>query len=175
MDIKNDMKYTGPLLDIPATERNNEGISLIVGRKKMVEDLLKLGLIPNKSSYLKFPTFEQVPENLMSHFLRGLFEGDGSIKIQGKNGAKSYVACTISISLDFCRELNMFLQNKLHITASSITPVSEDKLVASIAWWTKSDAIKFLRYIYKDSDSSLRLDRKYQKALPFLSPETQPI
>lgn len=46
---------------------------------KMFDDLIKQGCIPNKSLVLTFPSKHQVPENLMNHFIRGYFDGDGSI------------------------------------------------------------------------------------------------
>ena len=46
---------------------------------KMFNDLIKQGCIPNKSLVLTFPNKYQVPENLINHFIRGYFDGDGSI------------------------------------------------------------------------------------------------
>ena len=46
---------------------------------KMFSDLIKQGCIPNKSLILTFPNKYQVPENLINHFIRGYFDGDGSI------------------------------------------------------------------------------------------------
>jgi len=52
--------------------------------KKIVADLNRLGLIPKKSLILDFPTEKQVPHNLMRHFVRGYFDGDGCIQIQDR-------------------------------------------------------------------------------------------
>ena len=41
------------------------------------EDLIKQGCMPKKSLILKFPTEDQVPQNLIRHFIRGYFDGDG--------------------------------------------------------------------------------------------------
>lgn len=43
----------------------------------MGEDLINLGCTPNKSLTLKFPNY--IPANLMPHFIRGYFDGDGCI------------------------------------------------------------------------------------------------
>lgn len=42
----------------------------------MFEDLDKLGIRPNKSLDCIFPS---LCEDLMSHFIRGLFDGDGCV------------------------------------------------------------------------------------------------
>lgn len=54
---------------------------LIVTSTKMVNDLIKLGCISNKSLALTFPTKEQVPNHLLIHFIRGYFDGDGCVYI----------------------------------------------------------------------------------------------
>lgn len=47
--------------------------------RQMVDDLIRLGCTQNKSLTLTFPTEEQVPNHLIIHFIRGYFDGDGSI------------------------------------------------------------------------------------------------
>ena len=44
---------------------------------KIHHDLEKHGCVENKSLILQFPT--TVPEELMHHFIRGYFDGDGCI------------------------------------------------------------------------------------------------
>lgn len=51
---------------------------------KMKSDLINLGCVPKKSLVLKFPN--KIPKNLLRDFLRGNFDGDGSIhKSKNKN------------------------------------------------------------------------------------------
>ncbi|MEA1904416.1 MAG: hypothetical protein U9M97_00845 [Candidatus Hadarchaeota archaeon] len=44
--------------------------------KKMVRDLLELGILPRKSLNLRFP---DIPDQHLNHFIRGYFDGDGYI------------------------------------------------------------------------------------------------
>jgi hypothetical protein len=37
----------------------------------------KLGMIPRKSREDSTKVFDNIPEHVMNHFLRGLFDGDG--------------------------------------------------------------------------------------------------
>ncbi len=48
----------------------------------MFEDLCKHGCVPNKSLILEFP--KTVPSDLIHHFIRGYFDGDGSVFITRK-------------------------------------------------------------------------------------------
>lgn len=72
-------------------------IYLTINSKRMVEDLIKLGCTQRKSLTLQFPTSDQVPDLLIRHFIRGYFDGDGSVGTydQGRQ-------CNIVSSHDFC-------------------------------------------------------------------------
>lgn len=69
--------------------------SLQIGSKEIVNDLLQLGITPRKSLTIKFPN---VPKEFLNHFIRGNFDGDGSICRQGSgwkvvflSGSKDFV------------------------------------------------------------------------------------
>lgn len=51
--------------------------------KKLCQDLIKLGVIPNKTFLMK--ELPKVPENLKHHFIRGYFDGNGTIYKDTKN------------------------------------------------------------------------------------------
>lgn len=56
---------------------NGQGIAEVkFESKQMADDLIALGCVPRKSLILRFPS---VPDHLVSHFVRGYFDGDGSI------------------------------------------------------------------------------------------------
>ena len=65
------------------TVRKRRGIwktsyRLQIGSKEIFNDLLKLGLTPNKSKIIKLPN---ISDKYFSHFLRGYFDGDGNVTI----------------------------------------------------------------------------------------------
>lgn len=57
---------------------------IIVGSKKVYDDLIDKGCYPNKTKELLFPTYEQVPKGLMWSFIRGYFDGNGTINIMSQ-------------------------------------------------------------------------------------------
>lgn len=62
----------------------NKYVRLLISNNKMVSDLKKHGIKEHKSLTIEFP--ETVPEELMCHYLRGYFDGNGSwSRNQGKN------------------------------------------------------------------------------------------
>jgi hypothetical protein len=86
--------------------------------KKMCGDLINLGCVPKKSLILKFPTEEQVPDCLLSHFIRGVFDGDGTIsKKTNRNtyrvgfcGSKSFIL-SLRKKLEDWNIFSTFLRN----------------------------------------------------------------
>lgn len=57
----------------------NDLLCVDVSSKKIVEDLKKLGVIQAKTFSITFPNKDQVSKHLISHFMRGYFDGDGCI------------------------------------------------------------------------------------------------
>ena len=54
-------------------------VSTVIGNKHMRDSLISKGCVPNKSLILKFPSEEILPKELQRHFIRGYFDGDGTI------------------------------------------------------------------------------------------------
>ena len=65
--------------NIPIKEYITNKFSILFSSKQIAQDLVKLGAVPNKSLILQFPTKEQVPEEFLSSFILGCFDGDGCV------------------------------------------------------------------------------------------------
>ena len=61
------------------SKKNSYTNILQIGNQELYDNLLNLGLQPRKSLICKFPTKEQVPREFLSHFIRGYFDGNGSV------------------------------------------------------------------------------------------------
>lgn len=70
-----------------------------IQHKGLYADLINLGLTPRKSFTVGFPTSNQVPSNLLRHFIRGVFDGDGCacLSKRGKSKKLSFVINTCSV------------------------------------------------------------------------------
>jgi len=68
-----------------------------INDEEVYEDLLKLGLTPKKSLTLQFP---QVPSAYIRHFIRGCWDGDGSVYLE-KNDLSKPCASFVSGSKTF--------------------------------------------------------------------------
>jgi hypothetical protein len=140
---------------------------LDVYNQKMTNDLFKLGLVPNKSSLLKFPSKKQVPKHLLRHFIRGYFDGDGYIgyrKTKQYKGTRNLTQVNMSImsNLSFSESLKKNIFKELGIKVYLIQRYKEKLNVSRGIYLTgcKRNMI-FFEWIY--NDSTIFFDRKYDK------------
>lgn len=67
-------------------EKRKHSYRLRISNKIILNDINKLGIIPNKSKVLSFPS---VPDEFLRDFIRGFLDGDGWITIRvRKNGVR---------------------------------------------------------------------------------------
>lgn len=87
ISLKCAVGYTGQIKDrsynatFPIKKYNGsfKSSQLRITSKKMVKDLITLGCHQNKSLTVCFPNHSVVPTDFISHFIRGYFDGDGSV------------------------------------------------------------------------------------------------
>lgn len=128
--------------------------SLQIYNKNMMEDLIDKGCLPKKSLILKFPTDKQVPQYLMNHFLRGYFDGDGSIFIsKNKQKQAKFVG-----SLEFIISLKKYLLDNSIIFSN--TKLDRNENVYSLRFMNKIDVYRIVSYLY--DNATVYLSRKYE-------------
>lgn len=108
-------------------DRNKTGLSnypngqvsyrLLINNVKLVSDLQKLGLHPQKSKNMEFPTEDQVPKEYWGSFIAGIMDGDGSICIE-KNG-KGWSTNLISTK-PFLEKIQLIFHEKLGFDINSL-------------------------------------------------------
>jgi hypothetical protein len=107
-------------------------------------------------------------ENLTSHFLRGIFDGDGCITISKSQEKYKQTAIYFSSSKDQNWKFLTDILDSIQVKYNS--RINIDKLgKSSQIFINESKSIfKLCDYMYKDSDG-IRLERKYKKYLEFIS------
>jgi intein-encoded DNA endonuclease-like protein len=136
---------------------------LDVNSKKICTDLYRLGVVPRKSLVIEFPKEDIVPKHLLRHFLRGYFDGDGSIVARRrhyKNKEKKYLVVVSSFvgTKMFIEKMQEHFKEELELDknkAHNINGVTVEYKKQGV------QAMKLLQYMY--SDSNIHLDRKYNK------------
>lgn len=126
----------------------------------MSEQLLNIGMMQQKSLNFKFPTC--IPENLIRHFLRGYFDGDGTIYFDNKylKGSAKLVG-----TFEFCQEVSQLLlskgiKNNIHYPKQSRELNSNTYVVQTCG---NVSTYKFLSWMYDDAD--IKMVRKYERYL----------
>lgn len=121
---------------------------LRLNSKILVRDIMSLGCIPRKSLILDFPDIE---EKYLSHFIRGYFDGDGSIHFNKPNTIKIHICGTNK----FLTKLQLRLNKSINI---KINPLYKDRTFWVCRYYS-DDARKLCFWMYKNS-KGLYLERK---------------
>lgn len=163
--IKFQLKFDGEIKTTPS--RNSYSDKGFISRltfcnQILCEDIQKLGIHERKSLTLDFPTPEQVPNEFLSSYILGYFEGDGCIShgISNQNKIWSYVG--ICCTKSFGEKLQQILSER---GIKSSMKRKKDLAKRSINSWSltidsSQPIIKFLDWIYRDS--VYQMERKYQ-------------
>jgi hypothetical protein len=153
--IKDELQYTGDIKirELKSKQRDTKGYmiaELSIINKYLITRLVELGCIPNKSLTVKYP---DIPDDLDKHFIRGYFDGNGSIYFTNNRVGFELMSGS--------KDIYYSMKEKI-LSNTSVNPLGEQERKTSIRW-TKSgkQAIEILHYLYKDSNISLR--RKFEK------------
>lgn len=127
---------------------------------KCKQDLIKQGCVPKKSLILEFPTSIQVPQELIRHFIRGYFDGDGWFT----NTDKCFQVGLIGTE----KFIQGFLNTIENINKTNkIFNVHRENGAKRYIFSAYQDVLNFLNYIY--SDCNIYLERKYNHYLNFIN------
>lgn len=127
--------------------------------KKMCSDLAQYGIVPRKGFNLGF--IENLDDSLIKHYLRGYFDGDGSISTNGKNrnGTAKYAIHVIATK-KFLKKMMELLKHELAITEIALQKRAQGLMYS----WNKvgiKQIMTVLNYMYRDS--KVYLERKYAR------------
>ncbi len=125
---------------------------LAIRNPVLTEDLINLGILPRKTYNLNII---KVPEKYFSDFVRGFFDGDGTVYIYKVNNVFQIKAGFVSTSLDFITDFNQRLCKNLDIPLKNIhqhLPKRKgEKLIRYCFDLYIDDCQKFANFIYKDN------------------------
>lgn len=137
--------------------------------EKICNDLIRQGVFAHKTAILEPP--KNIPKDLISHFIRGYFDGDGShTYYYEKTGHSSYRKDNIKIlgTYNFLTWMESEISriSDAHCNGG-IYKCKKTKVVYSLEYHGEHKTLFVLNALY--NDATIYLDRKYQKYLNFLS------
>lgn len=147
------------------SSKNQKNCYLLqIGSKEMFNDLIRFGFTPKKDISLKFP---KIPDRYLNHFIRGYFDGDGSIShgyYNRKNRkSKAHVVFLVftSGSGTFLKELSLKLRKILALNKGYY--YRSKKGNSKWLQYGKKEARKICDFMYSGLTSPCYLSRKYSK------------
>lgn len=140
--FKNLISKNSPIVN----RKRNNNCYITISSTKIIEDIcISLNVLPgSKQNKIKLPSLNV---NLIRHFVRGFFEGDGWISVYN-----NYLKCGIATICPALQRDFVDLSKKLKINCYQGKKSIE---------WYGYNAEKFLQFIYEDSQ--YYLDRKFNK------------
>ena len=139
-----ELGYQGPLYDYVDQQAARLNFSCVV----IYSDIIQLGGTERKSLTCKFP---KVPEEFLSDFIRGYFDGDGSVyDVKGKRVNSSF-CCG---SFDFLKTLWDLLKQRAGVQGGSYYAPNY------VLKFGKKDSEKIAKYMYKNNPELFLLRKK---------------
>jgi hypothetical protein len=144
--------------DIPVVYeeyKNSKCYKLSINSKKIVSDLIKLGCVNNKSYTIEFPKLNEI---YINHFMRGYFDGDGSVGIRLNSKPVDVTFNLVTASINFLQSFNKKLIEKCEINERKIYKY---ETYYRLYYGSCTDIIKIYKFLYKNSNTYI--ERKKEK------------
>lgn len=143
----------------PISERPNGIHDIVITSREIVQDLVKIGFTDNKSLTLGRL---DIPEEYMSHFVRGYFDGDGCASTYYENRRNKQIL-RISVSMlgtvEFLSWVTEFAEKQAGMYKPNIRPKPYTNIFEISC--SGKRALQFYDWIYQDNN--LYLERKKKK------------
>lgn len=136
---------------------------LLMFSAHMCNILESIGMCQNKSLVVDFP---KIDNNLVRHFIRGLFDGDGSVYRHQYKGRKSYQhTLTITSTLSLCEKLVDIVEHHLDVNCHIYDASNHNGITKVFTIPGKNQINTFMDWMYEDAD--LKLQRKYDRYIQY--------
>ena len=136
----------------------NDMWRLLLFSSHMCKALEQHGMTSKKSLTLQFP--KHLDESLLSHFVRGYFDGDGSYchRYAGNNyGYRDLI--TITSTEDFCNDCLEIIRQEVGIGGGIYDASSHNGITKVLSISGNNQINKFFEWLYKDAE--LYMKRKH--------------
>ena len=167
--IRNIMTPNNKLYEYKHPNGKDNTYAVVSTNEKDIEFIRKIGVTERKSKTIKFPVMDK---KFYSHFIRGVFDGDGSVYVnttvtKHKGIKKEYSYLNVSFtsgSKDFSKELiNVLKANSID---ANLNMDSRNNDTSYVKIFKSSSVEKLFHYMYKDAN--IYMERKYEKFIKMI-------
>lgn len=156
--FRESIKGNQPIKD--SIREKNHSVYIDMNSNKVCKDLFKYGITPKKSLTLDI-NFKLIPQKLIHHFIRGYFDGDGSINVYRR---PPYYYDEWELSFISTKKVLLAFQEFIGISHKLYSCGNNYRF----CYKSKKDIEKAILYMY--DNANIYLDRKYEKIQEFLMP-----
>lgn len=135
-------------------DKNSNCAYISISNKEFISDLNKLGIGVNKTWTVKVPN---CPKEFESHLIRGIIEGDGTIRFDKWSNTLSLYLCGNEFVVNYVSNV---LNRRFGCTSKLNYRDGKGGRLYYIGYYGFT-AVEIITWLYKDTDSSNRLDRKF--------------
>lgn len=139
--------YKGEMKSSPST-------IIRINSTKLVDDLINQGCIQNKTKLMNFPN--RIPDKLIRHFIRGYFDGDGSIHF---SKLKRFIFYICSSSMNFLKEIEKIFTS-IGVTKTNFRKANDGRNLYILTVYRINDLKRIYSYFYNDTSNKFYLNRK---------------
>lgn len=148
-------KFTGKIEE----NKKNKSCRISFSGKWYVEALRNnFNIIPRKSLSLKFP--EKIPNKLISHFIRGVIDGDGHISKMSRPAIVITSGSKIFLQ-DMESKIRYFTNITMNNNGNESQITQNNPNVYNLSYFCDNSR-KLAEWVYLKSKEETRLDRKYK-------------
>ena len=175
--LKMEIKSNAPLVFYDGKKaiiKRDDQYGLTLGDKYFTDNLKKYGFYGNKTFNLKFPKPNLLPNKLISSFIRGVFDGDGTVhkkncEVSFVSGSKFFIS-SLKKNLEKNSFSNLRIAKRKSYNFYELT-IRMSAYKTGMGWESlnkklkgkmirKSNSLKFYRFIYKNMKNDICLKRK---------------
>lgn len=151
--FKRSIQATNPITWDTSKEKSQPQGRILMYSQKTVNDLIDKGCVKQKSLILQPP--KGVPKELINHFIRGFFDGDGSLTKHELSS--NSIAFNINITSTY--EMVKWIRETLQM--GQIFPEKRREQTWYFAVGGNQQVIKIYHYLY--DNATIWMDRKYER------------
>lgn len=149
--FKSEIGFDGPITSI---QKKNKHYNISIYNRRFCQNLEVLGIVPRKT--YKLNKLPDIPENLVKHFIRGVFDGDGCIRLVNfeKYGRSNKLRFCIAGNEPFLLEIQKVLVRELGLFTTKLSKFPNGK-TRQLEYIGNSTCQKIYTYLYNEATTYL--------------------
>ncbi len=145
------------------TKTGHGGNSLAIASPELAGELANHGVGPRKSLTLEWPEF--LTQDLLGHYLRGYFDGDGSFRARRKSSKAPVLAWEVVGNEEFCLGVQRYLIGTIGVRKTKLYVPKNSPNIRKLRYGGRRQVSRSFFLMY--GGATIWLFRQRNKAAPY--------